>query len=400
MMKKNLFVRIIALMLVLCAVVPVTAMASDTYYLEISIAEQDDPAKAVVSESAGYLLDTELLVPVVVTAVNERYNDGSLRRVFQSPAMEQIMLEGLSAYKSSDAAWKQYWNKYYDKVSNLDDTLPLKEMLTDMDTPAVIGELEVDREYQIKFVNEVVGDRKFGVTYIVTVVRREYSSADGPTIANPDITGVSDVLNTDEHIVYMIGDDNGNFRPDDSISRAEVATIFYRLLRDKDIEITARFSDIADGEWYAEAANTLGTLGIFKGEGDNKFNPARPITRAEFIAVASRFAKPAKGGMTFVDVPEDHWALGNIETAAAYGWTNGVGGNCFNPDSDITRAEAVAIVNRMLGRLGDISKIDAGNCRQFPDVAADHWARYNIAEATTEHDYTFNVNHSKENWIG
>lgn len=223
--------------------------------------------------------------------------------------------------------------------------------------------------------------------------------ADKPAYADPSVTGVAKWLNTADHMAFMKGDTNGNFRPNDSITRAEVATIFYRLLKEQNVEITASFSDVAENAWYATAVNTLASLGIVNGVGDNKFEPNRSISRAEFAAIASRFAqKAANGGMTFTDVPVGHWAYDAIATAAAYGWVNGVGDNKFEPNRNISRAEAATIVNRMLGRLGDQAAIDAGEGTQFPDVTNTHWARYNIAEATTDHDYSMNSDRTAENW--
>lgn len=219
-----------------------------------------------------------------------------------------------------------------------------------------------------------------------------------PAVSDPSVTGVGKLLNTADHMAFMKGDTNGNFRPNDSITRAEVATIFYRLLKDQNVEITTAFADVADNAWYAAAVNTLASMGIVNGVGDNKFEPERNITRAEFATICSRFAEKATGGMTFVDVPVSHWAYDAITTAAAYGWVNGVGNGMFEPNRSISRAEAATIVNRMLGRMADQSAVDAGAATQFPDVTNAHWAWYNIGEATTDHDYTVNTERTEEIW--
>ena len=105
------------------------------------------------------------------------------------------------------------------------------------------------------------------------------------------------------------------------------------------------------------------------------------------VAAGLVLSAGAAGG-TFSDVPESHWAYEEITTAAAYGWVTGIGGNRFAPDRLITRGEAAAMVNRMLGRLADKAAIDAGQARPLPDVDDSHWAWYEVGEATTEHDYT------------
>ena len=207
-------------------------------------------------------------------------------------------------------------------------------------------------------------------------------------IADPEDTGVSGWLETGDHIVYMIGDDHGDFRPDANITRAEVVQMFYRLLLDQDVPVTEHFDDVPADAWYAHPVEVLASLGIVKGVGNDKFAPDRAITRAEFAAIAARFAQAAATGASFTDVPETHWAYGEITTAASYGWVTGIGGGLFAPDRLITRGEAAAMVNRMLGRLADKAAIDAGQARPFPDVTDSHWAWYEIGEATTEHDYT------------
>ena len=224
------------------------------------------------------------------------------------------------------------------------------------------------------------------------------SAGDRPAIADPTVTGVVDYLNTDSHSPFMVGDDKGNFRPNANITRGEVAQIFYALLKDKNVTITASFDDVESGIWYETAVNTLASMGIVSGIGDGKFEPDRPITRAEFAAIAAKFAKKSYAGVKFDDVAEDHWAYPGICTAASYGWVTGIGDNKFGPTQKITRAEVATIVNHMLGRLGDWDAIDNGECRWFPDVTKSHWAWYEIGEATTDHDYKFNSKRTEETW--
>ena len=219
-----------------------------------------------------------------------------------------------------------------------------------------------------------------------------------PGIADPEDSGVADILNTKDHMMFMQGDDKGTFRPDSDITRAEVAMIFYRLLKDQDVEITVSFNDVADSAWYAEAVNTLASLGIVNGVGDNTFDPNRAIKRSEFAAICARFAEAATGGAAFTDVPASHWAYSYITTCATYGWITGYEDGTFRPDRAISRAEAATMVNRMLGRLPDKVAIDAGLGRQFPDVTPAHWAWYQIGEATCDHNYTMNADRTQETW--
>ena len=216
-------------------------------------------------------------------------------------------------------------------------------------------------------------------------------------IADPEDTGVSDWLNTEDHMAFMMGYDTGLFGPEENITRAQVAQMFYRLLRDQRVETTVTFSDVPENAWYAQAVNALASLGMVNGVGENRFEPERPITRAEFSAVAVRFAdRMVESGVTFSDVPESHWAHDYIAAAAAFGWVNGVGGDRFDPQSNMTRAQAAAIVNRMTGRQADQAAIDRGEGTQFPDVSRNHWAWYDIGEAATAHDYSRDG--GKETW--
>lgn len=217
-------------------------------------------------------------------------------------------------------------------------------------------------------------------------------------LADPEDTGVSQTLITEQHMAFMKGDDKGNFRPDDSITRAEVAQMFYRLLQDRTVTELVEFSDVPADAWYAQAVGTLAGLGIVNGVGDGRFAPERQITRAEFAVLCARFADKWETGTEFADVPADHWAYDEISTAAAYGWINGIGNDLFAPERQITRAEAAALTNRVLGRLGDIVAIQKGAGREFPDVTGQHWAYGEIAEAATDHRCTFNDTRTLEYW--
>ncbi len=220
-----------------------------------------------------------------------------------------------------------------------------------------------------------------------------------PKPASPDDTGVSAVLNTREHIAFMKGYDNGKFIPEGSITRAEVAQMFYNLLLDQNVPITVRFADVPDGAWYAKAVNSLASLGMIGGLGNGLYEPERAITRAEFSAIATRFARKVTAAKTsFADVPEPRWAYQYINVAASYGWVSGYGGSLFGPNDRITRAQAATMANRMLGRLCNRDAIDRGGGRVFPDVTSSHWAWYQIGEATTEHDFTISEDYLSEIW--
>ena len=216
--------------------------------------------------------------------------------------------------------------------------------------------------------------------------------------ADPDDTGVSDLLNTEDHIQYLFGYPDGTFGPENNMTRAEVAQMFYNLLLDQDVEITKTFDDVPANAWYAKAVNTLASLDIISGVGDNKFEPERSITRAEFTAMAMKFAVGGEEGENiFSDVDEDDWFYEAVVNSIQYGWIHGYGDGTFRPNNPITRAEVTAIVNNMLGRAADEDFVDehAEELTQFSDIEK-HWAYYHIVEATNDHDYT--KPSSGENW--
>ena len=215
----------------------------------------------------------------------------------------------------------------------------------------------------------------------------------------PDDTGVSDWLNTKDHLAYLQGFPDGRFGPNQNMTRAEAAQMFYNLLLDKDVEQTVAFTDVASDAWYAKAVHALASLGILNGVGDGEYAPERSITRAEFTAIAMRFADlETSGENTFSDVKESDWFYDVVVGSIQYGWIQGYPDGTFRPNATITRAEVTAITNRMLGRSADKTYVDqhADTLRQFQDVNASNWAYYEIAEATNAHEYT--ISGGTENW--
>jgi len=197
-------------------------------------------------------------------------------------------------------------------------------------------------------------------------------------------TGVDRMLNTDPDVAYIQGKSDGRFHPSDSITRGQVAAIFYRLLKAEYANVAAnkRFDDVPADFWCADAVNTLATLGIVNGMTADEFAPNKAITRAQFVAICARFADSAAKGESFTDVPESYWAYDYISTGSGHGWINGVGNDKFDPNAPITRAQAVAIVNRMLCRIADRALIDGEGEQFYHDVADTHWAWYEVGEAS------------------
>lgn len=213
---------------------------------------------------------------------------------------------------------------------------------------------------------------------------------DKPGVADPKDTGVADMLETDNHHQYLHGVKAEEFGPDLKMSRAEVAAMFHNLLKEKNNPITVEFTDVPADAWYTQAVNELASLGIIKGVGENKFEPGRSISRAEFAAIATRFAKVNNSGiLEFSDVSESDWFHNPVLTAVNYGWIKGYGDNTFKPQNTITRAEVTVIVNRMLDREADKDYIqqNINSFKTFIDVPSNYWAYYPILEATNAHKH-------------
>ena len=189
-------------------------------------------------------------------------------------------------------------------------------------------------------------------TIHATFARKHTPTPSTPTVEIPDDDALG--LNTTDHFAYIVGYGNGEVRPQNNITRAEVATIFFRLLtddvRDENLTKTNRYSDVAATSWYNTAVSTLSSMGIITGYPDGTFRPNAAITRAEFAAIAARFDNDGdKTAAKFSDIAT-HWAKDEISIAYNNGWITGYPDGTFGPQRDITRAETMTLVNRVLNR--------------------------------------------------
>ena len=215
-----------------------------------------------------------------------------------------------------------------------------------------------------------------------------------------------DALNTTDHYQYLIGYPDGNFGPNKGMTRAEAATMFTRLLNERPVKwrhYDAGLSDIRTGDWYANTVGYAVQRGIVSGYPDGSFKPNKPITRAEFAAIASRFDALAQGNaIAFSDLAPSHWGYNAIRSAATKGWISGYPDNTFRPEQAITRAEVTAITNRMLNRHADLYWIDAhpSEVIRFGDVKRSDWYFEPIMEATMGHDFIRDRDKKTEHWTG
>ena len=238
-------------------------------------------------------------------------------------------------------------------------------------------------------------------TIHATFARKHTPNPSTPTVEIPDDDALG--LNTTDHFAYIVGYGNGEVRPQNNITRAEVATIFFRLLtddvRDENLTKTNRYSDVAATSWYNTAVSTLSSMGIITGYPDGTFRPNAAITRAEFAAIAARFDNDGdKTAAKFSDIAT-HWAKDEISIAYNNGWITGYPDGTFGPQRDITRAETMTLVNRVLNRQPETEDDLLPNMTVWTDNANPKaWYYLAVQEATNSHYYKFKTNSKYEQW--
>ena len=238
-------------------------------------------------------------------------------------------------------------------------------------------------------------------TIHATFARKHTPTPSTPTVEIPDDDALG--LNTTDHFAYIVGYGNGEVRPQNNITRAEVATIFFRLLtddvRDENLTKTNRYSDVAATAWYNTAVSTLSSMGIITGYPDGTFRPNAAITRAEFAAIAARFDNDGdKTAAKFSDIA-NHWAKDEISIAYNNGWITGYPDGTFGPQRDITRAETMTLVNRVLNRQPETEDDLLPNMTVWTDNANPKaWYYLAVQEATNSHYYEFKTNSQYEKW--
>ena len=210
-----------------------------------------------------------------------------------------------------------------------------------------------------------------------------------------------DLLNDSDHFAYVIGYMDGNVRPYGLISRAETTTIFFRLLkdsvRDGNLLTSNTYTDVADDYWANTAISTMTGLGIVQGRSTTTFDPKAPITRAQFAAICARFdTGKSSGEQTFSDI-QGHWAEKYIQRAAELGWIKGFEDGTFRPDTYITRAQAMTMINRVLNRIPEDESDLLPGMNVWPDCNPGDWFYLAVQEATNSHDFEHKAG-NYENW--
>ncbi len=209
-------------------------------------------------------------------------------------------------------------------------------------------------------------------------------------------------LEKDDHFAYIIGYPEGDVRPLNNITREEVAMIFYRLLTDESrnafLSDVNPFTDLEGHGWSNRAISTLYNAGILKGYPDGTFRPSDPISRAEFATIAAKFDKLELQNTTkFTDI-SGHWAEMYITSSEIKGWIKGYPDLTFKPEQDITRAEAMTLINNVLERSVPEENIHP-DAVFWPDMTSDDWYYEAVMEATNSHDYMYEED-GDELWTG
>ena len=205
-------------------------------------------------------------------------------------------------------------------------------------------------------------------------------------------------LNTTTHDAYINGLGSGKFSPTGALTRAQAAKILYELLESQaQGPFNTSFSDVSDSAWYATAVKTLASIGGINGYTDGTFRPNNNVTRAEFVTMLVNLTGATGSDVSFSDVSATHWARNAIAAASANGWVNGYTDGTFRPGNNITRAEAVVVMNRVLGRSADRNAVNNGaRMLHFVDVSTSAWYYYDVMEAAVGHEFT--KSGSTETW--
>ena len=382
----------------------ISAPANTSYTL-------NDTSVAVEPEGVGLLFDSIIdtdadRTGALLAALEDEYNIDIASGNYQAQYLDLVDANNGNAWVKASGNVTVYWG--YPEGTNSSDNFTLYHF-TDLHRDgsnsgfdiADIGSSDIEvvevtkTAYGIAFEVETGGFSPFVLVW---------SDTYNPPIIIPPVEPeepdyTPNWLNTTDHFGYIIGYEDGTVKPNAGITRAEVATIFFRLLTDEARERfwceTNDYSDVADGSWYNNAVSTLSNMGILGGYEDGTFRPNASITRAEFAKIAVSFFDWAdiEAVNDFIDVSDSAWYADYVAVAAEIGLIEGYGGNVFRPEAAITRAEACAIINRTLGRAPDAEHLlPVSQMNTWPDNSdTGVWYYAHIQEATNSHDYS---------WIG
>lgn len=375
----------------------VVAPADTTYYINDSGVKVSEDAGVkllfddIIERNSASVSNTQLLI----NRADSELGGASATRRYEAKYLDLVDTSNGNAWVAADENITVYWPLPAGTGRNTSFTLLHfeglhREMGVDVIESGInscdVTSVTVENTgTHVKFTVSRAGFSPF------ILVWDEYNTPITP-IPEPDNSPVG--LNTEDHVAYIIGYEDGTVRPGANITRAEVATIFFRLLTDETRESywsqSSGFTDVASGAWYNNAVSTLTRAGILDGYADGSFRPNASITRAEFTKIAVSFFKHVGGASAnpFSDVPDSAWYAEFVKAAAELGLIDGYEDGTFRPNAPITRAEACTIVNRTLGRAPDKDNLlPEHEMLTWPDNSRDAWYYAQIQEATNSHDY-------------
>ena len=375
----------------------VVAHAGTTYYINDSDVKVSEDAGVmllfddIIERNSASVSNTQLLI----NRADSVLGGASATRRYEAKYLDLVDTNNGNAWVAADENITVYWPLPAGTGRNTSFTLLHfeglhREMGVDVIESGInscdVTPVTVENTgTHVKFTVSTAGFSPF------ILVWDEYNTPITP-IPEPDNSPVG--LNTEDHVAYIIGYEDGTVRPGANITRAEVATIFFRLLTDETRESywsqSSGFTDVASGAWYNNAVSTLTRAGILDGYEDGSFRPNASITRAEFTKIAVSFFKHVGGASSnpFNDVPDSAWYAEFVKAAAELGLIDGYEDGTFRPNAPITRAEACTIVNRTLGRAPDKDNLlPEHEMLTWPDNSRDAWYYAQIQEATNSHDY-------------
>lgn len=375
----------------------VVAHAGTTYYINNSDVKVSEDAGVmllfddIIEQKSASVSNTQLLI----NRADSELGGGAATRRYEAKYLDLVDTSNGNAWVAADENITVYWPLPAGTGRNTSFTLlHFEDLHREMGVDVIesgINSCDVtpvtveNTGTHVKFTVSRAGFSPF------ILVWDEYNTPITP-IPEPDNSPVG--LNTEDHVAYIIGYEDGTVRPGANITRAEVATIFFRLLTDETRESywsqSSGFTDVASGAWYNNAVSTLTRAGILDGYEDGSFRPNASITRAEFTKIAVSFFKHVGGASAnpFSDVPDSAWYAEFVKAAAELGLIDGYEDGTFRPNAPITRAEACTIVNRTLGRAPDKDNLlPEHEMLTWPDNSRDAWYYAQIQEATNSHDY-------------
>lgn len=375
----------------------VVAHAGTTYYINNSDVKVSEDAGVmllfddIIEQKSASVSNTQLLI----NRADSELGGASATRRYEAKYLDLVDTNNGNAWVAADENITVYWPLPAGTGRNTSFTLLHfeglhREMGVDVIESGInscdVTPVTVENTgTHVKFTVSRAGFSPF------ILVWDEYNTPITP-IPEPDNSPVG--LNTEDHVAYIIGYEDGTVRPGANITRAEVATIFFRLLTDETRESywsqSSGFTDVASEAWYNNAVSTLTRAGILDGYEDGSFRPNASITRAEFTKIAVSFFKHVGGASSnpFNDVPDSAWYAEFVKAAAELGLIDGYEDGTFRPNAPITRAEACTIVNRTLGRAPDKDNLlPEHEMLTWPDNSRDAWYYAQIQEATNSHDY-------------